>query len=375
MFNQLYAGEIKKLFRPKTLIVLCAVMVVLLILYAISYSFIFDNSFEVIVPEQEEAVKAETESEETQNPVPNVDFDEMLFGQRYAARKYTPEEVELLIAQANIALNEAKRARNENDFFFRMGMDPIYETTGYIKALEYIRDNNLYNQEVEIHSQTAIFSQKSAEAFAQGFFSILLSIIIIYGIVIGAGSFATEMKNGTLKMLFMRPITRNKLITAKILSLLTMITLMLLIGTLLSYLYGLIRFGAAESAKGLIVFNAMTVFRGSKGLLFFMNIMFGLLQAYALCLFAFAFSTVTRNRVLAIITCVLLYMGLIATILSLFKLGRFLFTTNANLGIYFGVSSAIPAGGNFFIALPIFIVYMAIFIGATYFVFNKRDVA
>lgn len=378
MFNKLYKGEIKKLLRPKTLIVLSSILLLILIIYAISYNFLTEVMYEITVPQEEnnEVIEEGGNNEEIEGEMtPDEQMQDILFGNEYYARKYTEQEINILIAEAEMDLENAKEYKESNDFFFRLGVDPVYQNKGYLEALKYIKANNLYNQDIEIHSQTAIFSQKTAESFAQGFFNIMLTVIIIYGIAIGAGSFSSEMKNGTLKMLFMRPITRTKLTTAKILSLLTMITVILLGATLISYLYGLIRYGASTGVQGLIVFNAMSVFKGSKGLLFFMNIMFGMLQAYALCLFAFAVGTITKNRILAIITCILIYLDLIASILSLFKLGRFLFTTNANLGIYFGVSSSIPAGGNFFIALPIFIAYMAIFIAGTYLIFNKRDIA
>lgn len=367
MFSKLYIGEVKKLIRPKSLIVLSIILVLMLVIYAISYNFLM--GFEISAPEPIEEGEVGYEEYEEAN------IGEMIFGSQYSASEYTASEVQSLIAQTKNQIKELEKSTDENSMFYRLGVDPVYEAKGYLKALEYIRDNNLYNQKIEIHSQTAIFSQKSAEAFAQGFFGLLLTIVIIYGIVIAAGSFSSEMKNGTLKILFMRPITRNKLTTAKMLALFTMIATILLGGTLISYLYGLIKYGAAEAVKGLIVFNAISVFQGSKGLLFFMNIMFGLIQAFALCLFAFALGTVSKNRILAIIASILLYLELLSAILSLFKLGRFLFTTNANLGIYFGVSSVIPAGGTFFLALPMFIVYISLFVVSTYVIINKRDIA
>ena len=42
MFNKLYLGEIKKLIRPKTLIILSIIMVLFLLLYAIGYEFLVD---------------------------------------------------------------------------------------------------------------------------------------------------------------------------------------------------------------------------------------------------------------------------------------------------------------------------------------------
>lgn len=368
MFNKLYLGELKKLVRPKSLITLSIIMAVLFTFYAIAYNVILEV-------ETSQIAEMEEDMELPEGIEMEIDFGDLLYGNAYNIRTYTESEIDDLIASEKEHLKEIEKNMRENNFLFNLGLDPAYEVRGNIKAFEYIKANKLYNQKIEIHSSTAMFSQKSAEAFAQGFYSILLMIIIIYGIAIGAGSFSSEMKNGTLKMLFMRPITRNKLTTAKILSLLTMITIILLGGTLLSYLYGIIKYGVAPSVKGLIVFNAMSVFEGSKGLVFFMNIMFGLLQAFALCLFAFAFGTVTKNRILAIVTCILTYMGLVSNILSLFKIGKFLFTTNANLGIFFGVTPAIPAGSSFFLALPLFIAYVAIFLASSYIVFNKRDIA
>ncbi len=378
MFRQLYFGELKKLARPKSLITLGIIMTVLLVFYAIGYNVIIEmgESFSDQTAEEAEPLGDDelTDGNEIifETPGMQIGIDDIMYGRGVV--NVNEEEIDALIAGQKAEIKHLEEM-NTGDFLRNLGYDPIYEAKSYLKAYEHIKTNKLYGRDIEIYSQTAVFSQKSAEAFAQGFYGLLLTVIIIYGIVIGAGSFSSEMKNGTLKMLFMRPITRNKLTTAKIISLFTMVGLILLGGTLISYLYGIIKYGVAAATKGLIVFNAMSVFEGTKGLIFFMNIMFGLLQAFALCLFAFAFGTVTKNRVLAIITCILTYLGLISGILSLFKLGRFLFTTNANLGLYFGVTAEIPAGGNFFIALPFFIAYVSIFLAASYIVFNKRDIA
>ncbi len=371
MFKQLYLGEMKKLFRPKSLITLSVIIILLLVFYAIGYNFLIDESNSV---EVEIGFAAENPEQGDLEIDPDTDEDFANYleftSARYGVEKYTPEQIDELIVSTK---EEIKRLEKEKD----RGIfgDMLYEEKGYLVALEYIKEHKIFNEQVEIHSPIASFFYKSAEAFTQGFKDLLLVVVIIYGMAIGAGSFAAEMQNGTLKMLFMRPITRNKLVTAKLLSLLSMITMILLSGILLSYLYGLIKYGVAPTVKGIIVFNAMAAFVGSKSMVFFLNIMFGLLQAFALCIFAFALGTVTKNRVASTIISILIYMGILSTILSFFKIERFLFTSNANLGVYFGVTSVIPARGNFFIALPCFLAYVAIFVTATYVVFNKRDVA
>lgn len=366
MFNKLYIGEMKKLLRPKTLIALAIIMVVFLFVYAVSYNFMVniqsDMSTNVVVTEA---------ADEGFEGI----LDEMMFGGAYGKRVYTEEEMPMLLEGARLRLAMTKEAREGNSSFLRFNMDSVYEAKGYLKALEYIQDHEIYDTNVEIYSNMAIFNNKSAEGFMKGFFSLLIAIMAIYGIVVGAGSFAGEMKNGTLKMLFMRPITRTKLTTAKLLALISMVTGLIAIGVVLSYLYGLIRFGAAPAQKSIFVFNAMSAFMGTNRLGLFLNILFGTLQVLAFSIFAFALGTITRNRNLALIAGIILQSGLLSIILSLLKVGRFLFTTSSNIGIYFGVTAGIPASGNFFIALPMFLAYLALFIGSTYWIFNKRDIA
>jgi ABC-type transport system involved in multi-copper enzyme maturation permease subunit len=72
---------------------------------------------------------------------------------------------------------------------------------------------------------------------------------------------------------------------------------------------------------------------------------------------------------------IVLNLGILSSILSLLGIGRFLFTTNANLGIYFGITSSIPMGGNFFLALSLLLAYLAVMLAGTYIVFNKKDIA
>ena len=133
--------------------------------------------------------------------------------------------------------------------------------------------------------------------------------MMMYAVVVGAGSYAHEMRTGTLKMMFMRPITKNKLTTAKLLAALTMVTALLLGITGISYLYGLVRFGPDSGQKIVVVFNASKAFVANNGLLLFMNIMFGLLQACAMCVFAFALGTITRNRIFALSMGIVLNLG------------------------------------------------------------------
>lgn len=356
MFNKLYLGEIKKLIRPKTLIILSIIMVLFLLLYAIGYEFLVDFD-----------VNIEIESE---------DEDLGLFTNfRYAKRKYTEEQMDALLSAANEYLKSAQESVNKSRLFYMTGIDPVYEAKGYIKALEYIKKNKLYNEEITIYSNLNLFSDKSAEGFMKGSFSILLTIMMMYAVVVGAGSYAHEMRTGTLKMMFMRPITKNKLTTAKLLAALTMVTALLLGITGISYLYGLVRFGPDSGQKIVVVFNASKAFVANNGLLLFMNIMFGLLQACAMCVFAFALGTITRNRIFALSMGIVLNLGILSSILSLLGIGRFLFTTNANLGIYFGITSSIPMGGNFFLALSLLLAYLAVMLAGTYIVFNKKDIA
>ena len=357
MFTKLYQGELKKLIRPKALFILAAIIIIFLIIYGISYDFMVE-------------VAQSGEIEDVQD---GSIID--IFGARYQKQIYDESTVEGLIQIAENRIENLQTQR-QDDILSRLDYDALYEEKSYLKALQYIQDKELYGVEIEIFSPNALFGvERSAQGFMQGFVSMLLSILLIYGVVLGSISYAEEMDQGTLKMLFMRPITRNKVTSAKLLALFSVMGGVFLLSILLAYSYALIRYGIGGGHSLIIVFNAMSVFKSTGGLALFITIMFSLLQVYAMAILGFALGTVIRKRTLAIIIGVILNLGIVSTLLSFLKLGRYLFTTSSNLGIYFGVTSIIPAGGNFFLATVLLVVYLAIFLAATYISFNKRDIA
>ena len=364
MFGKLYIGEMKKILRPKTMIILSIILVFFLIIYAIAYNF----QFGMTTSETTENIANAEEMEEN-------NFD--IFGASYNAHTYTEGEVLSLIEATKSAIEETDEIQSGNSLLSRVNMDMKYQQESYLKALEYIRDNNLYGKEIELYSPSSVFKGDSAEGFMSSFFMSILSIMMIFAIVVGAGSYTNEIKNGTLKMLFMRPITRNKLTTAKLLAMLSVLAGITLISVLISYLYGLVRYGAADSQNLIViyVFNAMSAFQGTKGLGLFFTIIFGLIQIFAIAIFSYALGTLLKNKAASIILGIVVESGIIALILTLMKMGRFLFTTSYSLGLYFGITYAIPAGGNFFIALPVFIAYISLFLAGTYLIINKRDLA
>lgn len=358
MFSNLYFGEVKKLIRPKTLIVLAIIVVLFVTLYAITYESMIKGSM------GQEIIDQGTGEEPG---IPDIFSSNRI--------NISEAEIDTVLAVARQNYEEIKTQATNSDFYLKSSMDYVFAAKANVEALEYIKEHKLYGIDVEIHSDMSLFSDKSAEGFMKSMFSILLSIMMIYGVIIGSGSYAQEMKTGTLKMLFMRPITANKLTTAKLLAMFTMTTFILLFTSLLAYLYGLLRFGAAESQKILVVFNASTAFMSTKSLMLFFSMMLGVLQVFSYSVFAFALGSLTRNRVLATVVGILINLGLPAMLLTLLKMGRFLFSLSMNFGSYFGTGGAIPGGSDFFIALPVYLAYMAIFLVSTYVIINKRDLA
>src|SRR5690554_3067816 len=185
MFTNLYLGEIKKLVRPKGLLILAAIIIVFLIIYGIAYDFMVDisqNNGEINTQEQE--------------PIG-------IFGSMYKKKVYDQESVQTLIFQTQTIIKELEQSQDNDDILSRLDYDRLYEMKGYLKALEHIEQNELYNQEIEIFSPNALFGvERSAEGFMQGFITMLLSIMLIYGVVLGSVSYAQEMDEGTLKMVF-----------------------------------------------------------------------------------------------------------------------------------------------------------------------------
>jgi ABC-2 type transport system permease protein len=347
MFGKLYLGEMKKLLRPKAVIILAIIFVVFFVIFAVFYNINWEAAM-IEYAESEEDVS---------------EYIDTIFAQSSIFETVTPEDIDSYI---DIYESEYNTSVENED-----GLDYYYK--GTVTLLNYIKANDLYGQDLNIAGYTSL-EQTSAEDFAMTYFSFVLSILIIYAIVAMASIYVDEYKNGTIKLMMMRPITRNQLTLAKILSMFTVLLGYLGIATLIGYLYGLAAFGSASTEKFLVLFNATSVSEMNYGGYVFLEFLFGAISMLSYGLLSYTLGTVFRKKTPAILIGLVIMMGLVSSILSFISVDRFLFSNNINLIYYWELSYIMPAKANFFIAMPVLVLYLAVMYFVAFYLTNKRDI-
>lgn len=374
MFGRAYLGEIKKLVRPRGLIVLAVLFVIFFIIFAVFYNINFDeiiNDIDDILTESgmEGILPPDKYYDKDGNEISADEYAE-IYG--YINMDYihlaNPDNIDKIIAEIT----------EYYESFKNMDGDEYAQQAGYLKSslvmLEYMKENNIYGAEINVHGFGDYIGIKSAERFVTSYFAVVFAILVIYGIVLGAGLYADEYRRGTIKLVMLRPISREGLTAAKLLACFTYLVGILGIMSLIAYFYGLIALGSASTKAVYVVFNQSSVFKSTAGGMIFLEMFFSLLNMFAIISLSFMLGTVTKKKTLAIVVTLIIDFGLIAAILSALGLERFLFSTNLDFMKYFGITNTIPKGGNFFIALTMYVVYLAGILAALFLTVKKRDV-
>lgn len=226
--------------------------------------------------------------------------------------------------------------------------------------------------------------QTNAFDFVVYSMQILTLVIVIFLIFVSSGTIATELSNGTMKMLAIRPYNRFKIIIAKFLSCFALMFVLLLMGFAISSVIGLFVYGIGPvnvltvfNSTSVIVLNAFVVM-----LLYFISCMINCTFFIALTLLI---SVLFKSNVVSVIIGLLVYVFTIISNALLYSYVWFTylpfahfdlfkyFGTPINTGQFFGFSIGI--GSNFLIS--------ALYLGVTIFlsliisiiVFRKRNIA
>lgn len=371
MFGRVFAGEFKKLIRPRGLIVLGVLFLIFFIIFAVFYNMnieaMLDDLDDFLTENGEQGIFSEpTYYDEDGNEISAREYGE-LYG--YIGLDYfslaDENNIDKIIEEVEDAIKIYGTEERKNE-------EALSLYKGDLVMLRYMRDNNVYGS-LNIEGRTS-YGMRNAENFTMTYFTVVLAILVIYGIVIGAGLYADEYRRGTIKLVMLRPISRAGLTGAKLLAALAYLTGIAGLMSLIAFLYGLISFGSMATKTVYVVFNQASVLTSTVGGVVFYEMFFKTIEMYATVALAFMIGTVTRRKTLAIVVSLIIEFGLIAALLSGIGLERFLFSTNLDLSIYFGVSTNIPAGGNFFIALTMLVVYLAAILSALFITVEKRDI-
>ncbi|NCA92784.1 hypothetical protein EOM82_05985 [bacterium] len=362
MFGKLYLGEIKKQLRPKTIITLAVFFVIFFIIFAIVYNIDLEGMFQenniTTVDEQGQEVEMTIE-----------EFLTMTLNQNNVFKDVNQFNVDIAIDDAKRDLEEAiarDKINNTNEAYYQRGV---------VTVLEYIKANNINGADMKIEGLADYKGLNSAEGFVSSYFNIVLIILSIYGIVMAAGIFADEYRNGTIKLLMMRPITRNQLTTAKLLGAYTVILGYLGITSLIAYAYGAIAFNNKSLEVVYQVFNARSVIKTTIGGALFTDMVFSTIRVLTLITASFTIGTLLRKKTAGIILSFIIFFGIVSTIFSSFDFQIITLSANYSLNSYFIFGGNNMQYGNFFVSLAVLAVYWAGMLASTYLVVGKRDIA
>ncbi|MDQ0269570.1 ABC transporter permease [Cytobacillus purgationiresistens] len=206
--------------------------------------------------------------------------------------------------------------------------------------------------------------------------SSLIDFVGLFVIIIAGGIVASEFNWGTIKLLLIRPIKREKILASKY------ITVLLFGGSLLGLLFlysgllGLILFGTADQPVPHLNYQ--------DGMVTEQNLFLYLMKGYGLssinmlmlATMAFMISAAFRSNSLAIGLSIFLMFagGQITQLVAMkYEWAKFSLFANTNLLQYFEGTPMLP-GMTLGFSIIMLIIYFILFQAIAFFVFKKRDV-
>lgn len=284
-----------------------------------------------------------------------------------------------------------------NDLYQDSTFNSYYFTQNYSKRI-YLYTNDLaessFNQTFS-SSGTMAFQDSdikekdkgvSALDYSYYVLNIFSIIIVVFAIILASTSIFGEQKENTLKLLAIRPYTRNQILRAKILSILFYSFVFVILSMLITLIAGAFMYGLNVNTV-LITFNSNITFAINPILLYiiyilclFVKITFYVLLAslVAMAIKSYLWSTIINITILGIAS---FANGVLANIF-VWKLLPF---SNVDLFKYFGSGTFDSSAGlstsfiipntDFFFSLIIVLIFSVIIAFITHLIFNKRDIA
>lgn len=280
----------------------------------------------------------------------------------------------------------------EVNTYFGYGGVHTYQIAESITYQKYLANNNAVSTDfANVFSPTRT-SNGTANAFDFVYFGleIISFIVIIFTVVISAGMLAGEQTNGTLKLLLIRPYSRNKILTSKLLASLIFASIFLLFSTIVLFLIGLFTMGANFTPM-LCIFNATSPFVVSPVVTLLIYLLCLMFKVFIYILLSLAISAIFRSNVAAVGISIVLYflLSIFGTIFSGSYWYGFLPLSNLDLFKYFGgafiatgnispisiiFSSPMFYGGSFLYSILITLGIGLIIAITTYLIFKKREI-
>ena len=249
------------------------------------------------------------------------------------------------------------------------------EQKQYNKALEN-REESKYIIETGID----VNKTDSLKFILQNFYSQFGIFLIVVIIMIAGTIVSEEFNKGTIKLLLVKPYTRNKILASKFITTLIIIAFVIITTIIMQILAGGILFGFDSLNLPVIAYNFNTNVLQEINIFAYlgMQTLMQLPMIILLATLAFAISTIFSNSAIAITISLLGYMS--SAIINQLIIGynisfmKYFVTMNWDLSQYLFGSLPNMQGMNMLMSIITCIIYLAIMLIPTFIIFKKRNI-
>ena len=255
------------------------------------------------------------------------------------------------------------------------------EELTYEQKLEY---NSYLEDQAEsryiLETGRDIHNTNTLKGILENFYSQFGIFLIVVVVMIAGTIVSEEFNKGTIKLLLVKPYTRNKILMAKAITTLIMIIFIIVVTLVMQILIGGIIFGFDSLSEPVVAYNFNTDTMEEMNIFANLGVqtLTQLPMIILLATLAFAISTLFTNSTLAITISLLGFMS--ASIINQLAIGydlqfmKYFVTMNWDLSIYANGALPYMEGMNMTMSIIICVIYFLIMMIPTFIVFKKRNI-
>jgi ABC-2 type transport system permease protein len=206
-------------------------------------------------------------------------------------------------------------------------------------------------------------------------FNILFFFIIVIGVVMAGQALAGEHSQGTIKLLLIRPFKRWKILTAKIIKIISTLALIFTVTFFILYILGGLMYGFS-SRDALVIFDANHVMIMSPLAVMAYMFLFYFIETAIFIMIAIMISTIFRSTAGSVAATLMVFFAsfVFHFLLSSYSWYKYVIFNNTSLFVYMSTG---PTLNDMTLGFSIItnLVYLALITFTTFFVFKKKDAA
>ena len=255
------------------------------------------------------------------------------------------------------------------------------EELTYEQKLEY---NSYLEDQAEsryiLETGIDIHNTNSLKGILENFYAQFGIFLIVVVVMIAGTIVSEEFNKGTIKLLLVKPYTRNKILLAKAITTFIMIIFVIVVTIVMQILIGGIIFGFDSLSEPVATYNFNTNTIEETNIFVNLGIqtLTQLPMIILLATLAFAISTIFSNSTLAITISLLGYMS--SSIINQLAIGydlqflKYFVTMNWDLSMYLYGGLPYMEGMSMLLSILICVAYFLIMMIPTFIVFKKRNI-